>query len=239
MQVACWAAHVCVQAQPHQPSVLGTMLWSTAARSHLRFCKHLCLACGVCHQSFQMPYIQNPKSGANGVCGDTCQANLSCARATAKSNAAITDIKCTACMRCPHTIPGRNTVISCPTAEQFAIYDILLGMVVQQHKLGAFGLDINCQYSGHIRKLHPSIAKQVHHRVAALKGWPRASLPVGVQRSLRRCWPWPLHCRTERAAVGEFKNLVFVTACAAFGMFVVCRCMCRCVCPCPYALNSC
>jgi hypothetical protein len=74
-------------------------------------------------------------------------------------------------------MPGRNTVISCPTAEQFALYDILLGMVVQERKLGAFGLDINCQFSVHLKNQHPEIAALVGKFII---GWLHAKAGHGL-----------------------------------------------------------
>lgn len=90
-----------------------------------------------------------------------CDAHLTCSRVDASpGRSSVVDHKNVCGAVCPHAVPVEGTFISSPAHENFAQYVALLGVV--QEGLGltveTFLLDINCQFSKHLRANYPRLA---------------------------------------------------------------------------------
>lgn len=95
-----------------------------------------------------------------GEGASSCDAHLTCARPVASKSGGVTDVKCTVGTCCaPHGVPLKEGFLSGETPEQFAYYIALL-LVLRQliPPLAAVLLDINCQFSKHVRAKYPTQA---------------------------------------------------------------------------------
>jgi hypothetical protein len=141
------------------------------------------------NKTFQR-YVDHPdtaikRAHAEKVVGPaltSCQADLVAATASAPKNHAITDIKTTAGMLCGHAVPGRDKFISCPTAENYALYDIMLDSLADERVIHAFALDVNCRYSHHLKICLPEVYKKIRKFII---GWLHSKAGHGLACQLK------------------------------------------------------
>jgi hypothetical protein len=85
---------------------------------------------------------------------------MTCARETAKHGGSVVDHKNVCGAVCAHAVPVKGVFISSPANENFMQYVALLAVarVGLGLALQAFLLDINCQFSKHLKKNAPGLA---------------------------------------------------------------------------------
>lgn len=92
--------------------------------------------------------------------GDGCDAQLTCARETAKRGGGVVDHKNISGAVCSHGVPVKQLFVSSPAHENFQQYVAMLyvALMVLRLPLAALLLDINCQFSKHLKRLYPTLA---------------------------------------------------------------------------------
>lgn len=94
-----------------------------------------------------------------------CDAHLACARESARRSSGVVDYKNLCGSVCTHAVPIKGLFLTSDAHENFSHYAAMLGVARQMAadgatlpRLEAFLLDINCQFSKHLRNNYPDLA---------------------------------------------------------------------------------
>ncbi|KAL4447653.1 hypothetical protein ABPG75_004872 [Micractinium tetrahymenae] len=129
--------------------------------------------------------MSNPSTyplAAGGECA-ACDANLTCARESAKRGGGVLDHKNVCGCVCHHAVPAKHLFLTSATNENFAQYDAMMWVAVMEElpELQELLLDINCQYSAHCRAQLPSVAARLGFHI----GWLHAKAGHNLECQLR------------------------------------------------------